>query len=227
MQGDQKSQETETNVNDRGIDEATFPLHQVRAHTLPARGQAASPPISLLPATCAPSALSPLLAQTPPPTRVSPSPASTPPFVPAPTWFRGPPCTAFPSRAPLRPTPPPLASAPAAPAPFSAPSGPRPRLSHPQLPRPLQRPPAATRPGRSVSRPTSRTAGSCLDEPGADWLRAEGSTRPPSRRPMGGGAGPQRAPEAAQRRGDVASPGLEQLPRSRRTDRLPCPPRHG
>ena len=42
VQGDQKSQETETNINDRGIDEATFPLHQVRAHTLPARAQAAS-----------------------------------------------------------------------------------------------------------------------------------------------------------------------------------------
>lgn len=41
------------------------------------------------------------------------------------------------------------------------------------------------------------------------------------------GAVPRPAPEAAKRRGVVASPGLEQLPRSRRTDCWTRPPRHG
>lgn len=49
---------------------------------------------------------------------------------------------------------------------------------------------------------------------------------PPPEPPANGeaGAGRRRAPEAAERRGYVASPGLEQLPRSRRTDRRTCLP---
>lgn len=96
---------------------------------------------------------------------------------------------------------------------------------------PLPRPPAPPRPDSARPRrlpphvarsPPPAARG---DEPGDDWAGAAGSARPPG--PAANeeaGAGRRPAPEAAERRGDVASPGLQQLPRSRRTDRRTCPP---
>uniref|UniRef100_A0ABI8AI28 HTH cro/C1-type domain-containing protein n=1 Tax=Felis catus TaxID=9685 RepID=A0ABI8AI28_FELCA len=79
--------------------------------------------------------------------------------------------------------------------------------------------------GPDASLPTSRAARRSLGRAGRGLALRRGKCPPPEPPANGeAGAGRRRAPEAAERRGDVASPGLEQLPRSRRTDRRTCLP---
>lgn len=80
--------------------------------------------------------------------------------------------------------------------------------------------PAPARPSPDVLHPhVARGPGDSSDQPDADWCRAAGSARLWAADQWEAGAGPWPAPEAAERRGDVASLGLQQLLRSCQADR--------